>query len=479
MVEGAEIHEHSSRVARDRARAAGGTGKIRTCDFFSLDPEPRFDAVIGNPPFVRYQDWTGVARSRSREAALKAGVTLNGLASSWAAFTVQSALFLRNGGRLGLVLPAELLSVNYAAPVRKFLFENFRAIELVLFEKQLFEDAEADTLLLLADGFREGPTDNAVIRQVRDAEDVSGSTPGTAWRPVDPSDKWIDFIGSVEAAEILRGQHARGNFVPLSVWGKTSLGMVTGNNRYFALSPSRVRSLGLRRSDLIRLSPPGSSHLRGLTLSKGDLLKLGRNGRATWMFRPNGEPSPAARAYIAAGETAGVDEAYKCRVRPVWWRVPLNNVADLLLTYMNADAARLIANEARVNHLNSVHGVYLNDEVREIGTSVLPIAALSSPTLLSAELVGRSYGGGVLKLEPREAGQWLMPSPDLVESRKEELVEMKPLIGSLLRAGALRAASEHVDEVLLGRALSSEELGEIRAAHRMLQSRRENRGRRG
>ena len=35
---------------------------------------------------------------------------------------VHAALFLRPGGRMALVLPAELLSVNYAAAVRKFLF---------------------------------------------------------------------------------------------------------------------------------------------------------------------------------------------------------------------------------------------------------------------------------------------------------------------------------------------------------------------
>src|SRR5664280_613863 len=46
--------------------------------------------------------------------------------SSWAAFTVHAAEFLRpGGGRLGLVLPAELLTVNYAAEVRRYLMARF------------------------------------------------------------------------------------------------------------------------------------------------------------------------------------------------------------------------------------------------------------------------------------------------------------------------------------------------------------------
>jgi hypothetical protein len=86
---------------------------------------------------------------------------------------------------------------------------------------------------------------------------------------------------------------------------------------------------------------------RGLAFNATALAELGREGSATWLFRPGGEPSPAAWAYIAAGETANVHSAYKCRVRKPWWRVPLVPPADLLLTYMNADTPRLSTNAAR------------------------------------------------------------------------------------------------------------------------------------
>jgi len=78
-------------------------------DFFAAGADPAFDVVIGNPPYIRYQDFTGEARARARarEAAIRGGISPTGLASSWAAFTVHSALFLRKGGRLAFVLPAE------------------------------------------------------------------------------------------------------------------------------------------------------------------------------------------------------------------------------------------------------------------------------------------------------------------------------------------------------------------------------------
>lgn len=480
-VDGVEIHRHSARVARARIKEAGGDPHLIVSDFFLVEPEPRYSVVIGNPPYIRYQDFTGESRTRSRAAALKAGVALTALASSWAAFTIHSALFLKPGGRMGLVLPAELLSVNYAAAVRQFLFDRFRSVELVLFTEQVFPEAEADVVLLLADGFDEGPTDHATIYQAQDAEALSTLSGPLTWTPLDPAAKWTGLLVDPDAIEPLRTLKASGHFTNLEAWGDTTLGMVTGNNRYFALTPARVKELGLTRKDLIRLSPPGSSHLRGLELSSDAMTRLGQKGKATWLFRPSETPSPAAQAYIATGHLAGVDEAYKCRVRKPWYRVPLLPPADLLLTCMNADTPRLTTNSAQAGHLNSVHGVYLKDDVRELGRELLPLASLNSVTLLNAEMVGRSYGGGILKLEPREADVWAMPSIEHIQTRADALRAIKPKVATLLQHGKLSQAVDLVDRVLLTEAgiVSEVDLARVREAHAAMTDRRTARGRSG
>ena len=96
--------------------------------------------------------------------------------------------------------------------------------------------------------------------------------------------------------------------------------------------------------------------------------------------------------------------AYKCRVRNPWWRVPYLRPADLLLTYMNADAARLCTNSAGVHHLNSVHGLYLKAELRVLGRDLLSLASLNSVSLLGAEVVGRQGGECAVEAADRGAG---------------------------------------------------------------------------
>ena len=481
VLDGVEIHAESAKSARRRVRDAGGTPRIRTADFFAVEPSASYSAVIGNPPYIRYQDFRGEPRSQSRRAALKAGVTLSGLASSWAAFTVHAALFLEEGGRLGLVLPAELLSVNYAAAVRRFLFESFESVELVLFDERVFPEAEADVVLLLADGFRRGPSEHAVIHRATNAASLTSQLAQRRWSPLDPAEKWVSGLVGSEPVDALRRTTASGVFTTLDHWGDTTLGIVTGNNGFFALSGERVVELGLAPSDLVALSPPGSAHLRGLALSRAGLGRLEAAGKSVHLFRPIGDLSPAAERYVAAGRAAGVHLAYKCRVRRPWYRVPLLKPADLLLTCMNADTPRLVTNSARAHHLNSVHGVYLDESVAAVGRDLLPLASLNSVTVLHAEMVGRSYGGGILKIEPREADRWIVPSPALVEARAVQLLAVKRSVTALLAKGSLVDAIALVDvaldvEPLLGSAVTLES---VRAARDSLAARRQSRSRRG
>jgi hypothetical protein len=219
----------------------------------------------------------------------------------------------------------------------------------------------------------------------------------------------------------------------------------------------------------MRISPPGSRHLRGLTFTDAAWQELADEGRRTWLFLPSREtPAAASKRYVGRGELDGVHKAYKCRVRTPWWRVPTVKAPDLFLTYMNHDTPRLVRNEAGVSYLNSIHGVTLAATHRELGKELLPVGTLNSVTLLGAELVGRAYGGGLLKIEPKEADLLPVPSPSLLEAAADELRALSPQVAQKLRGGDLAAAVQMVDDVLLVR-----HLGVKRAGVRALRHARE------
>ncbi len=474
---GVELHPDSARCARELMASQGFDAAIETADFLTVEPRPGFDVVIGNPPYIRYQDFAGEPRVRAREAALRAGVTLSGLASSWAAFTVHAALFLRPGGRLGLVLPAELTTVNYAAGVRRFLLERFAEVRMVAFTERVFPGVLEEVVLLLADGFEKGPADQLTIVQARDVDDLDNGAEN-AWTPVDPSDKWTPGLLTTDALDVYESVVSGEAFSTLDAWGETTLGIVTGRNDYFALTEGEVGSLQLEPSDIVRVSPPGSRHLRRLDLGDDQWHELRLARQRVYLFRPAGRPSNAGMRYVATGEGQGVSTAYKCRVRAPWWRVPYLRPADLFLTCMNADVPQLCANSARIHHLNSVHGIYLHDGLADRGRRLLPVAALNSMTLLGAETVGRSYGGGILKIEPKEADRLPVPGPGLLAHAEHDLLAARPDVEYLLRSRRLDDAVALVDALLLVRhaGLGRARAAAVRVARESLQARRHARG---
>jgi hypothetical protein len=258
-------------------------------------------------------------------------------------------------------------------------------------------------------------------------------------------------------------------------WGETYLGCVTGNNSYFSLTAAEVAEHGLISSELIKISPPGSRHLRGLTFTDRAWQQMARKGGRCYLFSPDSKQlSAAALAYIKSGEKNKIQKAYKCTKRSPWWRVPQVPIPDILFAYMNHDCPRLTSNEAGVQILNSLYGIKLKDEIKEVGKSFLPIACLNSVTLLGSEVVGRAYGGGLLKHEPREVDSLPVPSPAAIGKVAGELKLLRPQLATALRTGNLAQAVKLVDEVIFGKHIQAGEqtLLDLRKAREILFNRR-------
>lgn len=119
----------------------------------------------------------------------------------------------------------------------------------------------------------------------------------------------------------------------------------------------------------------------------------------------------------------------------------------------------------------------MKDRYRKLGCELLPLASLNSVTLLHAEMFGRAYGGGLLKMEPVEADVWVVPSPSMVLSRATELRKIKSTVEELLDGGKLFEAVAVVDRVLYDDhgLISPLQLEKVRDARRVFATRRESR----
>ncbi len=137
-------------------------------------------------------------------------------------------------------------------------------------------------------------------------------------------------------------------------------------------------------------------------------------------------------------------QRYKCRVRTPWYAVPLpKRRADAFLPYMFHLGPRLVVNKVGARSTNLLHGVSLKEGAPPAAS--LAVAMASSLTLLSAEVEGRAYGGGVLKLETREAERLLVP--DITGLVADRLPAIFHSTDELIRTGDIRSAARSVDEI--------------------------------
>jgi adenine-specific DNA-methyltransferase len=476
---GVDLHQPSLDASAALLDEAGAGANLVCSDFFDLSTPAQIgdqvgwqDAVIGNPPFVRYQEHRGEVRKRSAVAALAQGVRLSGLASSWAATLVHASAFLRPTGRLAMVLPAELLTVGYAEPIRRWLRQRFAVVNLVMFERLQFRGADEKVVLLVAHG--EGPCDSFCLFHVDGAEDLADI------HPLDPigatpaaEGKWSDLALSFDVRQLFRASTEQ--MARLDEYGVPGLGTVTGANDYFALSEVTRLTYGIAEKHLKRISPPGTKHLKGLCFSRAQWEELKLSGQRVWLLCPEKKArSKGLAAYLKYGLERGVPDAYKCTVRDPWWRPPVVPVPDLFFTYMSHRYPRLITNAARTTYVNSMLGLRLNAGVPTEARNALPLLALNSVTMLGGEVMGRGYGGGILKMEPSEAAGLPVPGPEALEEAWRTLAPRSPNLDAALKRGEWWSVVAEVDRVLLKGALglSNEEIVAIRDAATLLRVRR-------
>lgn len=261
-------------------------------DFFDIDPErlPAFDAVVGNPPFIRYQSFSGPGRDKALARAFKQGVVLNRLSSSWAPFLIHSTALLRPGGRLAMVVPMELGHAGYAQPVLKYLTQAFSRITLLSFQRPLFPDLSQDTMLVLAEGKGEA-FERLELRDLNSIEALKeSSAPPTAHQVLDHKaltegrDRLITSFIDPRARDLYRQLATNHGVVRLGEIADVGIGYVSGGNSFFHLSPERAKAWKLPGSVLARAVYRGRA-FSGIRFTHQDWQKATKAGHAGYLLR--------------------------------------------------------------------------------------------------------------------------------------------------------------------------------------------------
>lgn len=401
------------------------------------DTEP-FDAIVGNPPFIRYQYLPSdfqITAERVFEA-LDSKFTRH--TNAWVPFILASVALLRPGGRLGMVVPSELLHVTHAQSLRTYLGEECNRLVVIDPNELWFDNTLQGAVILLAEKKMEKTDvgDGLGIYPVRNREFLSAQPSDIFAFPKTINGqtvegKWTRALLDIRTRKLLKELEAHKDVHTFDDIAKVEVGIVTGANKFFLVDDDTVRKFNLQNWAHPMFGR--SDHCPGVIYDNAQHQENAMKGKPTnflWFDESSFPLSESAKAYIELGEAEKLHKRFKCRVRTPWYKVPSVHATEIGMLKRCHNAPRLI--------LNTV-GAYTTDTAYRVFSEKFSAAELVSNfinplTALCAELEGRSYGGGVLELVPSEIRRLKIPIPKTFGVGLDE-------VNSAIK-------SEHMDDVL-------------------------------
>lgn len=448
--------------------------------FFNNIGNEKYDAIIGNPPYIRFQYFDESTRETAFDLLSNFNFKKNRLTNAWATFTQLCIYKVKEGGKLAMVLPAELLQVKYSSELRERLVQTFGKITIVSFKEIVFPGILQEVVLLLCEErIYKSQGHSALMKAVEVINSQSlTSLDLEKYKFFPASDsiakghKWTSIYvdnHSIEVAEkFIEGSSSIGL---LGEFLNVNVGIVTGRNKFFVLPKQFVEDNDLYEYVTPLVGKTGA--LRKTEFSYSDYDEYSDNFPSYLLDLDNVHDSDFSYSllnYIKLGESEDVNRGYKCRIRKRWYAVPSAHKSDGFLYRQVYKYPLLVNNSAQVVCTDTIHRVFVHEDSR-FNMHLLSGAFVNSLTYAYSELIGRSYGGGVLELEPREA--LLLPIPVKNISQVDH-----ELLNELLQDGKIIDALNYNDEILLKRGvgMSSKEIAEIRKIWLTLSERRLLRG---
>jgi adenine-specific DNA methylase len=428
---GFELFEEEASKSRARCQAAPSlSASICAQDFLGWAitqmaiGEPKFDAVVGNPPFIRYQYLAEDAQRKAEAIFDLLHLPFTKHTNAWVPFVLASISLLKPGGRFGMILPAEIIHVMHAQSLRTYLALTCSRLLIIDPEEIWFDGTLQGAVILFAEKKLQlsDHSDGLGVVQVRGKEFLN-SDPGhmfdtsTRMNGKTVEGKWTRALLSANERAVLSELEEHPDVHRFRDIAAVDVGIVTGANKFFLVDDETVERFGLGR-----FSHPmfgRSEHCPGVIYDDRQHAQNAYSGNPTnfiWINADEKSIGASVRRYIQLGEAQELHKRYKCRVRSPWYTVPSVYATEIGMLKRAHDTPRLILNRL---------GAYTTDTAYRIAVEREPeklvYCFLNALTALSAELEGRHYGGGVLELVPTEIEKLLVALPSGVRPALRKL----------------------------------------------------------
>ncbi len=453
-------------------------------EYYNSNQGEKYDFILGNPPYIRYQYLTEQQRDIQSDLLLENRMKPNKLINAWVAFTVAAISLMEDNSKIAFVIPAELFQVKYAEQLRSYLMQNLNEITILTFDELIFEGIDQEVVVLLG----RKNSDFVGIHQMKILEfinindlnanfDTRNNEQG--FQDIDTTNvKWTKYFLNPQENNVISLLRESESCIRFGDIAQVDVGITTGNNAYFCVNQETAEDY-----DLLDISRPliaRSVNIPGVTFEMADWQWNVEQGAKTFLLDFNRltdeQLSGRQRAYIELGEQNEENTGYKCRIRERWYAIPSIWEPDAFFLRRNYQYPKFVLNNCRAVSTDTMHRVSFlvgTDRKKAI------ISYYNSIAFAFTELEARSYGGGVLEILPRELENVTIPNINDMILEEEIINELFDSLNTAIRENRdIEEVLGLIDQTLLVDRLNIpvHVVNQCRTIWHKLRNRRINRG---
>jgi hypothetical protein len=422
-LKGTELDKKTLQQAEEHGLTKKDLAHVTITDFVLKPPAGPFCSIVANPPYIRHHRLPLIVKAQLRRLSIELiGRALDARAGYHIFFLLRALQLLNKNGHLAFIMPADTCEGIFSRTLWDWITSHFSLQGVITFTPQATPFPGVDT--------------NPVIFLIKNTNPQSDSLRWVrCMRPETPElRRWIlsGFTQSkFKDLQVLRRplsealstglsrppQLKQAPSYVLGDFAKVLRGIATGANEFFFLSASQAKTLGIPK-DLLKPAIGRTRDVTGDTITGDTLAFLEAKNRPTLLFSPDDRPlehfSIDVQKYLRVGEELGLPKRALIASRRPWYKMEVRIVPPILFAYLGRRNARFVSNLAGVIPLTGFLCVYPR---RSDPTYVDKLwNVLSHPeTISNLVLVGKSYGSGAIKVEPRALER--LPIPDSVVTK--------------------------------------------------------------
>ncbi len=392
-------------------------------DFIKNPPKKLFKSIIANPPYIRHHRIDSKTKLFLKKLTANiTGFTLDGRAGYHIFFLLQALNHLEENGKLAFIMPADTCEGTFAKKLWNWISKEY-AIECVItFERIATPFPAVDTNPLIFLIKKTKPLENLIWVKVNKpfsadlTQLVKNNFKEKNFETISVTNRNIHE--ALDTGFSRPQQNGNGFKYHLSDFAKVMRGIATGSNEFFFLTGDQVKELNIPEI-YFKTAIGRTKDISGDILNINDIKNLDSKKRPTRLLSIENQrenlPIPVVQ-YLRLGEKMGLPDRALIQQRRPWFKMEKREIPKILFTYLGRRNSRFILNKAEVLPLTGFLCVYPihNDE---IFTHNLWIVLNHPDTLKNLSLVGKSYGSGAIKVEPRNLEKLGIPD-ELVEKYK-------------------------------------------------------------